>query len=321
MPETAAHALLAGAVDYAGLFPPAGLRMDEAVANYAEYLAGPDAWALGRFVVPVARLGELERSAEALAPRAPAPPWRLSALVGANPVEELRILGEFNCRHAAAGAAALNADPVEAKAESVADVERILAAVPRWAEAYIEVPLAADPRPLIEAIARHGGRAKIRTGGVTADAFPTAAQVLGFLRACVAARIPFKATAGLHHPLRAEYRLTYAADSPSGTMFGYLNVFLTAVLLRQTSLPDHDALALLEERSPSAFEFTPDGIRWRAYRVDRRAIDTARRQGIVAFGSCSFVEPVGELAGMVGRAGGRADQRTADDQTVERQDR
>lgn len=300
MPDTALRALLAGAVDYAGLFPPAGLPMAEAVANYAAYAGGADAWALGRFVVPVARLGELEQSAEGLAPEAPAPPWRLSALIGASPAEELHLLGEFNCRHAEAGASALSADAVEAKAGSVADVERILGAVPRWAEAYVEVPLAADPRPLIEAIARLGGRAKIRTGGITSDAFPTAAQVLRFLRACADARVPFKATAGLHHPLRAEYRLTYAADSPAGTMFGFLNVFLTAILLRQTSLPDHDALALLEERSAGAFEFTADEARWRGYRVDRKAIELARREGIVGFGSCSFVEPVGELK-MIGR--------------------
>jgi len=298
MPDTALRALLAGAVDYAGLFPPAGLPMAEAVANYAAYLGGPDAWALGRFVVPVARLDELERSAEPLAPEAPAPPWRLSALVGANPLEELRTLGEFNCRHAEVGAPALTADAVEVKAESVADVERILTAVPRWAEAYIEVPLAADPRPLIEAVARRGARAKMRTGGVTADVFPTAAQVLRFLRACAEARIPFKATAGLHHPLRAEYRLTYAPDSPAGTMFGYLNVFLTALLLRQTHLPDQEALALLEERSPTAFLFTPDAAHWRGYRIDRQAIEAGRREGIVAFGSCSFTEPLGELKGI-----------------------
>ena len=300
MPDAALRALLAGAVDYAGLFPPASLSMDQAVANYAVYLGGPDAWALGRFVVPVARLSELERSAEHLAPKAPAPGWRLSALVGANLVEDLRALGEFNCRHAAAGAPALSADAIEAKAESVADVERVLAAVPKWADAYVEVPLSADPRPLIEAIARHGGRAKMRTGGITPEAFPTAAQVLRFLRACAEARVPFKATAGLHHPLRAEYRLTYAPDSPSGTMFGYLNVFLTAVLLRQTRLTDQDAIALLEERSPAAFHFTPDAAQWRDHRVDRRAIEAARREGIVAFGSCSFEEPVGEMA-MIGR--------------------
>ena len=295
MPDTALQALLAGAVDYAGLFPPAGLPMATAVANYADYVAGPDAWALGRFVVPVARLSELERAAEDLAPKAPAAPWRLTALVGADPVEEFRSLGELNCRHAAAGVPALSADAVEAKAASVADVERILAAVPRWVHAYVEVPLATDPRPLVEAIARLGGRAKMRTGGVTPDAFPTATQVLRFLRACVETGVPFKATAGLHHPLRAEYRLTYDPDGPTATMFGYLNVFLTAVLLRHASMPDRDALALLDERSPAALRFTPDAAEWRGYRVDRNAIGAARREGIVAFGSCSFTEPVGEL--------------------------
>jgi hypothetical protein len=295
MTDTALRALLAGAVDYAGLFPPAGLPMATAVAQYAEYRAGPDGWALGRFVVPVARLTELEQAAGARAPRAPAEPWRLSALVGADAAEELRALGEFNCRHAAADAVALSADVIEAKAETVEAVERLLAAVPRWAQAYVEVPLAQDPRPLVDAIARRGGRAKMRTGGTTPDAFPTASQVLRFLRACTDARVPFKATAGLHHPLRAEYRLTYAPDSAVGTMFGYLNVFLTAILLRGGSLPEADALALLEERDPSAFRFSAASAEWRGHRADRAAIEAARREGIVAFGSCSFTEPVGEV--------------------------
>jgi hypothetical protein len=294
MADTALHALVAGAVDYAGLFPPAGLPMTSAVARYAEYRAGTDAWALGRFVVPTARLAELECAAEEAAPKAPHEPWHLSALVGANAAEDLRSLGEFNCRHAAPGAVALSADVVEAKAETVEAVERLLSAVPRWAQAYVEVPLAEDPRPLVDAIVRHGGRAKMRTGGTTPEAFPTAAQILRFIRACTDARVPFKATAGLHHPLRAEYRLTYERDSPHGTMFGYLNVFLTAVLLRH-GLSGPDALALLEERSPAAFRFSPDAVEWRGHRADRPAIEQARREGIVAFGSCSFTEPVEEL--------------------------
>ncbi|MGH7514697.1 MAG: hypothetical protein ACREOQ_17455 [Gemmatimonadales bacterium] len=294
MADTALHALLAGAVDYAGLFPPAGLPMATAVAKYAEYRAGSDAWALGRFVVPTARLAELERAAEESATKAPIEPWRLSALVGANAAEDLRSLGEFNCRHAAPGAVALAADVIEAKAETVEAVKRLLAAVPRWAQAYVEVPLATDPRPLVDAIARHSGRAKMRTGGITPEAIPTAAQILHFIRACTDARVAFKATAGLHHPLRAEYRLTYEADSPHGTMFGYLNVFLTAVLLRQ-GLSAPDALALLEERSPAAFRVSQDAVEWRGHRADRQAIEVARREGIVAFGSCSFTEPVGEM--------------------------
>ena len=294
MRDTALGALLAGSIDYAGLFPPAGLSMAATVTRYAEYRAGPDAWALGRLVVPVTRLAELESAAEPVAPRAPAEPWRVSALVGGNAAAELDELGEFNCRHAAAGTAALSADVVEAKADSAAAVDRLLDVIPRWAQAYVEVPLATDPAPLVAAIARRGGRAKMRTGGVTPDAFPTAAQVLRFLRACTEAQVPFKATAGLHHPLRSEYRLTYADDGPRGTMFGYLNVFLAAVLLR-SGLTDADALALLEERLPTAFRMTAQTIEWRGYRADRAAIEAARRDGIVAFGSCSFTEPVEEI--------------------------
>jgi hypothetical protein len=50
--------LLAHAIDYAGLFPPAALSMEAAVRNYEIYRDGPDSWALGRFVVPLARAEE-----------------------------------------------------------------------------------------------------------------------------------------------------------------------------------------------------------------------------------------------------------------------
>jgi hypothetical protein len=293
MPDILLRSLLAGSIDYAGLFPPAALDMAAAVRQYAEQRAGPDAWALGRFVVPVARLGELERDAEPHAPRHPAEPWRLTALLGADPAHELEALGEFNCRHAAPGAAALAADAVEARADSIESIDRLLGAMPRWVQPYVEIPLTRDPAPLVAAIARRGARAKARTGGVTADAFPAPADLLRFLRACTGAGVPFKATAGLHHPLRAEYRLTYAPDSPRGTMFGFLNLFLVAAFLQQ-GMGDGDALRLLDERSPEAFRFGPDLIEWLDHRLTRAAVVAARAHGIVSFGSCSFTEPVDE---------------------------
>ena len=53
------RALLHGIIDYAGLFPPANLPLDQAVRNYARYCTEPDSWMLGRFVCPVTELAEL----------------------------------------------------------------------------------------------------------------------------------------------------------------------------------------------------------------------------------------------------------------------
>ena len=53
------RALLAHAIDYAGLFPPANLALEPALKNYAEYIRTPDAWMLGAqaqdFTAAVAR--------------------------------------------------------------------------------------------------------------------------------------------------------------------------------------------------------------------------------------------------------------------------
>jgi hypothetical protein len=292
---SALHALLRESIDYAGLVPPAGLGMAEAVANYASYRAGPHVWALGRFVVPAARLDELERAAvDHLPAGSPSDGWRLAALLGSDPARELEAIGEFNCRHAADGAGAAAVDAVEAKAESPEAVERLLPRIPPCLQAYVEIPVAREPAPLAAAVARAGGRLKVRTGGITADAFPSAADLVRFLRAARDVDLPFKATAGLHHPLRAEYRLTYEPSSACGTMFGFLNLFLAAAFVG-AGLDDRSAERLLEERDRQSFRVDADGVDWRGRRLGLDAIRRARESVIVSFGSCSFTEPIGDL--------------------------
>ena len=290
----ALHVLLHHSIDYAGLFPPAGLDMSTAIRNYAGYRKGPDAWALGRFVLPVARIDQFESASAGVVPLHPtAEAWRIAATAGGS-LEELQSLGEFNCRHAADAATAVMADVVELKADSVEAVGRMMKAMPSYLQAYIEIPIDRDPSELIQAIGRTGARAKVRTGGVTADAFPPAHDIVRFLVACTRAGVRFKATAGLHHPLRAEYRLTYASDSPSGMMYGFLNLFLAAAFLR-AGLDPADAARLLEERSPDAFRFEGRELSWNGHRLDRETLHRARRDAIISFGSCSFTEPLEDL--------------------------
>jgi hypothetical protein len=294
---TALRPLLAGSIDYAGLFPPAGFDMPTAVSNYATYRESDASWALGRFVVPVARLAEFEAAAEAGLGADPARqgPWRLSALLGNDVGADMRVVEEFNCRHA--DAAAVLVDVIEAKAGTADGVASVLQEVPGTLHAYVEIPIVSDPYLLIAEIAGGRGRAKVRTGGITADVFPPTAQVVRFIGACISVGVPFKATAGLHHPLRAEYPLTYAADSPRGTMFGFLNVFLATAFMAQ-GLDAITATLLLEESSPASIRVSDETIEWRGRRIDTAAIEAVRSRAIVSFGSCSFTEPIGDLTAL-----------------------
>jgi hypothetical protein len=166
--------------------------------------------------------------------------------------------------------------------------------IPDSLQAYLEIPIDRDPSSLIAAIGRSGARAKVRTGGVTHDGFPPTAHLLRFLQACVRAGVAFKATAGLHHAMRAEYHLTYEPDSPTGSMFGFLNLFLAGAFLR-AGMAEREAAQILEEESPLAFQFDNRGVSWRDHRIGLDALGATREDVIVSFGSCSFTEPLEEL--------------------------
>jgi hypothetical protein len=290
---TALRALLAGIVDYAGLFPPAALDMPTAVRNYQHYRAQPDSWMLGRFVVPVARLGELEAALDTV--RTPhESEWRLAALLGADAAHDIALVRAFN----ASRAGEANIEVVEAKLDSAGAIASAAAAA-RGREGhdltlFAELPIDRDPAPLIEAVQRARVNAKMRTGGVTPESIPRASDVVRFMRACIDAGVAFKATAGLHHALRAEQPLTYASDAPRGVMFGFLNVFLTAAFL-EFGMTDDDARRLLEERDPASLTVTSESIAWRGNTLTAAQLREARDVAAVSFGSCSFREPVDEL--------------------------
>ena len=285
-------ALLARVVDYAGLFPPARLGMQDAVLAYADYRNGADAWMLGRFVVPASRLEEFDEAGAGVLPESAAASWALSALVGADAELDASSIARFNDRHRDVRHGAVHVDTVEIKATRADEVRAANDFLGAY-DIFVEVPLLEDPEALIAVIGDVGAKAKIRTGGLTPDAIPGARHVLRFLRACLEYDVAFKATAGLHHPLRAEYPLTYEPDAPRGVMYGYLNVFLAAAFLR-AGLDEADVLALLEERDPAAIHVEADRIGWRNFSVDTDALRRSRHEA-VAFGSCSFREPVDEL--------------------------
>lgn len=288
---SAIRTLLAESIDYAGLFPPAALDMGTALENYVRYSAGPSSWALGRFIVPVSRLAEFEAALRHIPHRQVDWPWRFAALLGTNVEADLQLLDPFSRRHINSGAII---DTVEVKATSENAIGEIIRLVPSSFQTYIEIPIDRDPRDLIAAIGHGGRRAKVRTGGVTQEAFPETGDLLRFLRETVRLAVPFKATAGLHHPLRATYPLTYDEDGLSGTMFGFLNLLLAVAFLR-SGMEEAEVARVLEEGEPDAVQADDTGITWRSRHLDLKALGDARRLGMISFGSCSFTDPLGDL--------------------------
>ncbi|HEY6326505.1 MAG TPA: hypothetical protein VIW73_08370, partial [Candidatus Cybelea sp.] len=111
-----------------------------------------------------------------------------------------------------------------------------------------------------------------------------------FILAANNARVPFKATAGLHHPVR---RL----DAAGGFMMhGFLNLLAAAALAARV---DSNTLRrIVAEEDPSAFRFDDDSFAWRDERIGIDDLTQARRAAFVAYGSCSFSEPIGDLSAL-----------------------
>jgi hypothetical protein len=242
----ALKALLHGFIDYAGLFPPAAVSLDEAVKNYQTYQQSPFAWMLNWLVVPEAK----------------------AAAVPADLQASLSILAEND----KAGAA------IESKT-----------IIQSSKPVYCEI-LPGDAGSLDRA-KEAGCFAKIRTGGIVAEAFPSPAQVATFINDCADRRLAFKATAGLHHPIRSMRPLTYENNAPQAVMHGFVNLLMAAAFSYHG---DSEIEAVLAEEDPAAFRFD-DGAHWRDKPLSLAHIEEARLNFIHSVGSCSFDEPVNDL--------------------------
>ena len=290
-PNNAIRALLSEIVDYAGLFPPSQLSMPEAVINYAKYKNSNYNWMLGRFVVPVARLDEFLENARDFFGRDAANGWHLSVLASEDIYETISRVIEFNAEFAPFAMI----DSLEVKAESNAEIEYIAEAVPDDLPTFFEVPLDRNLGELIATLAIKKRFGKIRMGGVTEDAFPKIGQIIRFIRTCLAANLPFKATAGLHHPVRCFKPLTYEKDAPEGMMNGFLNVFL-AVAFMKMAYKRSLIKELLQDEWGESFIFDNFGVLWRQeYFLSVQQLAELRRKNIISFGSCSFEEPIADL--------------------------
>lgn len=278
----AVRALMTGAIDYAGLFPPASLPMPDAVRNYARYRTAQEAWALGNFIVPLDRLEEFDSVAAGLGVE-----QRVTlSVVLPSPGFDTRKLG--------AGLAFGYVANVEVRVSEAAEVHEVASLTPAGITSYFEIPLRHEREDLLAAIAEEGERAKLRTGGTQRGSVPSLLAVRQFLFECSRAHVAFKATAGLHHAIRGVHALGEEANAPTELMHGFLNVLLAAALAF-AGQDEQSVLGMLEETSPAAFRFGNEGVEWRGLNMQIQTLRRVREEVAVSFGSCSFEEPLAEL--------------------------
>ncbi len=306
--------LMTGLIDYAGLFPPSKLPMDKAVENYAKYLRSEHERFLSRFICTVPRLEELSKHAAMVMPGTYATsgyrenadmqdPWQISAIIVGDLDENLNAIYKFNEHHDQEHNGLAMVDVVEMKISSPNDVDDAMDILPALIAPAFELPseavMGGDPRGFIAAIAGNQAAAKIRCGGVTPDLIPAVEDIARFMHACNSADVPFKATAGLHHPIRAEHALTYEPDAPVATMHGFMNVFLAGAFVRTIKGFDMDTtIEVLNETDPSAFSFDDDQVTWRDVKLPIVALARVREGFATSYGSCSFDEPREDLAAL-----------------------
>lgn len=298
MAAASLRALLEHSIDYAGLFPPASLALEPALRNHATYVRTPDAWMLGAFILPV---GQFEAASASLSQFDQENPLRISALgkktesVAAF-LESLMAMRDavrsFLARHGAI--ASINQVEMPLPADVDADLLRQMRLMvdDLKVNAFLETPADTAERT-IGLLAKNNSNAgvfgyKLRTGGVTAEAFPSSAQVTTALVAATKKRVPIKFTAGLHHPVRQFHA------SVQTKMHGFLNVLGAGVLAAEHGWDVEQTARMLDDEDPGSFSVDDNFFAWREWKVATGRITTHRRI-VTSFGSCSFDEPREDL--------------------------
>ena len=300
MPASSLRALLANSIDYAGLFPPAALALEPALKNHADYVRSPDSWMLGAFILPLAQFDAL---ASHLAQFDRQHPLRISALARKSEtsaaleghLQEIRSSLETLVHQHRPVLVATQLEvplPDDFSGETFARAATVLA--PLGVSVFWEA-VADEAERAIALLREHNKTSsgkpfgfKLRTGGVTADAFPASEQIAAALVASAQHHVPIKFTAGLHHPVRLYH------NSVKTKMHGFLNVLGAGVLANEHHWHEDEVVAMLEDEKPGSFSFEEESFSWRQWDVATDRIKTHRKL-VTSYGSCSFDEPRDDL--------------------------
>ena len=307
-------------IDYAGMFPPANLELEPAFSNYLEYKSSDDNWMMDKFVCTM-------KSFESFLQTGSAVNNQLIGfnsnnkiefsllLTGGNTTKEfldtlqsdLKQIKEFINNYspkAIANAFEVKLPPETLNKENSSKLKALLndcLGIINEHEIsgymlFLEPPVNSDYSFIFEKLAYTIAESninslgfKLRTGGITPELFPATGQVALALKSCNDNKVKFKATAGLHHPVR------HYNDSVSTKMHGFLNVFGAGILAYANNLSLKEIEDIIIDENPSSFKFTDSEFLWNDIPAGAEIITKARNEFVNSFGSCSFEEPKDDL--------------------------
>ena len=271
---------LEGFIDYAGLYPPANLDMQVVVRNWNEFMQSEDSWMLARLIIPASRLDEFHEVAREMLPSPDEQDmWQLSVLLppagSAEFSSAAQATVEFNLTDCGAVA-----NVVEFKASSTAEIDSALEVLHDDLFPFIELPIDEDPRGLIAALSGAIAGAKVRTGGITSELYPSSANLARFIHSCAVAEQPFKTTAGMHHPQRN------TNETVGVTEFGFLSVLQATAAASMLEASVKEVEQILRAEMPDLSMFTEEQL------------EQVRAELFNSLGTCSFDEPRVDLRNM-----------------------
>lgn len=275
-PNQGVPAEWAGLIDDAAIFPPGNSPLSGAVTAF--HARRREQWyapLVSSFVVSAAAVAEIDSPTEL-------------------PISLVVAGGPDALHNALATAATVNVRVVAVEV-ALRDTEDLPGAVRRAAAArdiaqaggflgtgtpvYVELPQTDATGGWLDAVDIAGERGlllKFRTGGVTADLFPSPQRLASWIAAAVNRNVAFKCTAGLHNAVR------HRADD-GFVHHGFLNV-MAATDAAAGGADIAEITALLTEENSAAL----------AQRIGSIDVPAVRRR-FVSHGSCSVTEPLEDL--------------------------
>lgn len=289
--------LLQNPIDYAGLFPPASLSMQDALQEYGKAMDGEDEWIVNRFVCPVGRLTECQDVLKQALSTDGEPAWIDLAVVG-TPLTGAGMATESIQKDMAVVKSAFafaDISTFEIKVPLGAEFAGCLSVVKRafnWfderdVEVYIELPWG---QGMTEAMAEaasviDGVGFKARTGGTEPEQFPDPRDFAAFIVEAARLEALNKYTAGLHQPVR------HYDSSTTSYHHGFLNAMVASILATIQDATTHEVEQILNIQEASEFLFTDQGIELQGKKISLKDIDEWWLF-FGGFGSCSYKEPI-----------------------------